>query len=394
MPKFFQRSIPTLLLILSLIILVLTVWWPLNEPAKNAPNDPMVNEAINQARSLQKQGKLEDAIVVFERYALQGYPDAMFHTAKAYSRGWGIKPDLDKARHYYLLAVQYSYAYRGETAYEIGRLFQRSLGPDCNKIAIEWFKKSLNWNYKKAALQLAIHYEKGLGVEQNVDLAIDYYTIASQSGYEQASLKYARLMMKGRYGVEINSALASRLVQEAIKSLKIKARKGSPSAAKQLGRLYRDGELIRKSSSKARKWLYYSAELGDTGGMHDLAHFLLSYDQVTENEKEALNWFYKAARKGHGGAMTALGRLHLNEKYHLKMSQAVHWFERGVEAKHGGAMEELARLYATGHLVDQNQREAIRLAKQGSKLGHLGSQRLFEELTKLNITTTLASVNS
>ena len=49
------------------------------------------------------------------------------------------------------------------------------------------------WKYNKAALQLAIHYEKGLGVKQDTEQAIKYYEIAASTGIEQALLKYARL---------------------------------------------------------------------------------------------------------------------------------------------------------------------------------------------------------
>jgi len=382
-------------IMICLILILVAVMIILNKSewnAKNAPNDPQVNEQISQARALQKQGKLDGAIVVFERYALQGYPDAMFHTAKAYSRGWGVAPDLEKARHYYLLAVQYSYSYRGETAYELGRLFQRALGPDCNTVAVEWFKKALNWNYTKAALQLAIHYEKGLGVEQDIDQAIDYYQIAAQAGYEQALMKYARVLVKGRYGVIPDPDRAYDLTSRAVISLERKARGGSASAAKQLGRLYRDGELVPQNQAKAEQWLLQSARLGSTGGMHDLAHMMLDEDNDPEKHTEALDWMRKAADRGHGGAMTAMGRFHLDEKYGLQRPAAVGWFEQGVEAGHGGAFEELARLYAVGDLVPQNTDKAIALAEKGTRSGHLGSERLLNKLTTERAETRTAAV--
>ena len=354
---------------------------------KNAPNDPQVNEAINQARTLQKQGKLSEGLIIFEKHALQGYPDAMFHTAKSYSRGWGVAPDLEKARHYYLLAVQYGYSYRGENAYELGRLFQRSTGPDCNTVAVEWFFKSFDWNFVKASLQLGIHYEKGLGVDQNVDKAIKYYKIALRAGHEQAAIKYARLLIKGRYGITADPDKAKQLVAEAMTSLEKRVKNGSSTAAKQLGRLYRDGELVQENQQKAYEWLLISARMGNTGGMHDLAHMTLITTNNPEQQAEAIIWLQKAADRGHGGAMTALGRFHLDEQYGLKQDGAVHWFKKGVVAKHGGSMEELARLYRDGLLVEENRDEAIRLAEEGSLLGHLGSERLLKKLleTRENI---------
>ncbi|WP_120495625.1 tetratricopeptide repeat protein [Kiloniella sp. EL199] len=378
-----RTVIPTTILLMLTAGIFYWLWQNHDWRTKNAPTDPIVNEYISQARGLQKQGKLNDAIVIFEKYALQGYPDAMFHVAKAYSRGWGVEPDLDTARHYYLLAVQYSFSYRAETAHELGRLFQRSKGPDCNTIAVEWFKKALKWKYNKAALQLAIHYEKGLGVDQDINKAIEYYEIAANSGIEQALLKYARLLAKGRYGITPDPDKALSLTEVAVISLEQKARSGSASAAKQLGRLYRDGELIKKNTTKAESWLLKAARLGSVGGMHDYAHLLLDKKPLSKNNSSsALDWLNKAADLGHGGAMTALGRFHIDKKYDLKPAGALEFFERGTKVGHGGAMEELARLYAKGYLVKEDRQKAIELATIGSNKGHLGCSRLLEKLTK------------
>ena len=363
-------------------ILFAIKWNQSNWQALNAPSEPHVNEAIGQARALQKLGNVGDALVVFEKYANLGYPDALFHTAKAYSRGWGSKPDLNKARDLFLKAVQYNFAYRGESAYELGRLFRRSMGPDCNVVAIKWFKKALLWNYTKASLQLASHYERGLGAEQDIEKAVQYYEIAMRAGQEQALIKYARLLVAGRYGIEPNPDRARFLTNQAISSLERKARNGSASAAKQLGRLFRNGKLVSVDKKKAEKWLLLSAKLGSRGGMHDLAQLILHSSQQPAKQVEALDWLRVAANLGHGGAMTALGRFHLKEAYGLKQAEALSWFTKGLLAEHGGAMEELAKLYMKGVLVTQNYEEAVRLARRGTRKGHSGTERLLKKLLK------------
>lgn len=353
-----------------------------NWQALNAPSDPQVNEAIGQARALQKLGKVNDALFVFEKYANLGYPDALFHTAKAYSRGWGSKPNLDKARTLFLKAVQYNFAYRGESAYELGRMFRRSMGPDCNVVAIKWFEKALLWNYTKASLQLADHYERGLGVEQDIEKAVYYYEIAVRSGKGQALIKFARLLAADRYGIEPNPERARLLTNQAISVLERKARGGLARSAKQLGRLFRNGKLVPVDKKKAEKWLLLSAKLGSRGGMHDLAQLMLHSSKQPAKQIEALDWLREAANLGHGGAMTALGRFHLKGVYGLKRAEAVSWFKKGLLAEHGGAMEELAKLYMKGVLVVQNYEEAIRLAKRGTRKGHSGAERILKELLK------------
>lgn len=378
----FKKYFSILLNLILILIIAFLLSERENMPIKNAPHGHQVNEMISQARSLQKKGDLQGALIVFEKYALRGYPDAMFHAAKAYNRGWGTQPNLDKARHYYLLAVQYSFSYRAETAFEIARLYQRAIGPDCNEMAISWFLKAHEWKYAKASLQLAIHHEKGLGTKKNIHQAIYYYKIAASQGNEQALIKYARIIQKGRYGTPADPEQALMLVERAIISLSHRARAGSAGAAKQLGRLYRDGELIPKDNELAKYWLLNVAQVGNTGGMHDYAHLLLSISDEKQTHKTALKWLTRAANKGHGGAMNSLGKFHLSQKYNLERIGAIHWFNKGVNAAHGGAIEQLAKLYLKGDLVEKNLEKAVELLQKGISQGHSGSARLLKRISK------------
>lgn len=193
-------------------------------------------------------------------------------------------------------------------------------------------------------------------------------------------IKYARLLVQGRYGITPDPERAYVLTERAIVSLQRKALRTSASAAKQLGRLYRDGKLVPVNLKKAQKWLLRSARMGSTGGMHDLARLMLHDPDQRAKYSQALTWLRVAAKQGHGGAMTALGRYHLKEKYGLEQAGALYWFKMGVAAEHGGAMEELARLYERGVLVEKNHSEALRLARRGSRLGHSGAENLRKKL--------------
>ena len=356
------------------------LWMRVPELGKTPPLDPVVTEHLNQARGLQKLGKWHEAGEIIERYAHQGYPRALFHHAKILTRGWGVAPDLEKARLALLRAVQFKFSLRGEAAYELGLLYQRASGPDCGRIAVEWFLKALDWGYKKAHVQLAKHFSRGIGVDQDLARAALHYDAAAKAGFEAVSLKFARLLQKGANGIEKDPERAIVLAESAIASLKVKARSGSGSSAKTLGRLYRDGEFVRRSTDKAFYWLRHASHLGNPGAMHDLANLLLAGKRPEKSALEAIGWLKRAAEAGHGGAMTKLGRLHLAEKFGLKDTGAVAWFKRGVEAAHAGAMEELARICAEGKLAPKNMDGALKLAKRGSKLGHTGSKTLLREL--------------
>ncbi|WP_350335320.1 tetratricopeptide repeat protein [Coralliovum pocilloporae] len=349
--------------------------------AKDPPIDPQIVEAVRQARSLQKAGKVSEAFIELERLSALGHPTAMFYLAKAYMSGWGVEPDLEEARELLLDAVQYTFDLRGESAYKLGRLYEQSTGENCQTVAVAWFMKALKWNYPKAHRQLAIHYEQGIGVEKNIDLALEHYELAAEAGFETVSLRVARLYAAGRSGLDVDAARAQALAERAILAYEVKAANGSGTAAKVIGRLYRDGEFVRQSDAKAMYWFRRSSLLGDPGGMHEFA--LLATTVMAQDKQileEALDWLKKAAMLNHGGAMTALGRLHLHEKFGLQREGAIPWFEKGVKASHGGSMEELARLKARGELVPKDLRGALALAQQGADLGHRGARKLLKDL--------------
>lgn len=344
--------------------------------------DPTIEEMIKQARGLQKVGRWQAAADLLTQLASDGHPVAIYHLGRAYKNGWGVEPNLDQARLIFMEAARFSFAYRGETAYELGRLFQRSSGERCAEIALQWFHKALSWDYPKAHVQLAKHYERGIGTERDLTRAFAHYEKAAIAGYPSSTINFARILLTGRYGTAPDAAQALFWAERAIAGLEKKARDGSASSAKTLGRLYRDGEFMSADPGLARDWFLRSADLGDAGAMHDLALMMLTRSDDEASVDEALKWLRLAAKAEHGGALTGLARLHLKERYGLDPASAVALLERGVDAGHPGAMEELGRLYAKGKLVEQDRTRAVELARKGADRGHQGSASLLKELQK------------
>lgn len=353
--------------------------------SRSAPQDPDVTEMINQARGLQKVGKWREAADILSGLVEDGHPIAMYHLGRAFKNGWGVAADFDHARHLFKDAARFGFVYRGEVAYKIGRLYQRSAGIDCNRIALEWFLKSLSWDYPKAHVQLAKHYERGLGIDRDLDRAFEHYEQAAIAGYPSSTINYARILLRGKYGTDPDPERARYWAKRAMRGLAKKARDGSPSAAKTLGRIHRDGEFVARDPVRALDWFRRAAELGDPGGMHDLALFLLSTEKTDRGAgdvEQALSWLRIAAKAKHGGAMTALGRLHLKERHGLEGEKALGYFQDGVSVGHPGAMAELARLHAAGKFVPQDRKKAIDLAQKGADRGHAGSRTLLKALTE------------
>lgn len=371
-------------ILVSLSVLALAIWLYNRDfgavKAAEAPFNPELESALAQARSLRRTGNLVEAAEILHVYSEAGHPEAMYNLGRAYSRGWGVPKDLDLARQWQLRAVTHQTEFRGKIAYELGRIYQRSAGDDCSQIAFEWFLNALDWKHDKAHMQLARHYERGLGVEQDIARAVFHYEAAAKAGYASAALKYATLLTTGDYGVPLDLARAQAITTSTIAALETKVAAGSSTAAKQLGRLYRDGVLVPQDLPQAINWFRRGAQLNDPGSMHDLANLMLATLDTPDKHREALDWLQSAAQLDHGGAMTALGRLHIQQAYGLERAGAVAWFQKGVQAKHPGAMEELARLKAQGELTDKDVNGALELAQRGADMGHRGSRSVLQEL--------------
>ncbi|EFO32050.1 putative Sel1 domain-containing protein [Roseibium sp. TrichSKD4] len=187
-------------------------------------------------------------------------------------------------------------------------------------------------------------------------------------------------MYTGRYGVVQDLEQAQFWADRAISGLEKKARDGSASAAKTLGRIYRDGEFRPPDRQKSESWFIRSASLGDAGAMHDLAQMLLADEPSEKGGKGVLKWLSLAAKAEHGGALTTLARLHLKNRFGLDPKASVDLLKRGVAVGHPGAMEELGRLYAEGKFVEQDRAKALELASKGADRGHQGSSRLLKAL--------------
>ena len=127
-PKLVLVNVATFAAVCGLCVTVF-FWRELHDLGKEPPVDPLVTEQLSQARGLQKVGKWADAAEIIERYAHQGYPRALFHHAKILSRGWGVKPDMEKASPGPAASRAVQFFLRGEAAYELGQLYREVRRP-------------------------------------------------------------------------------------------------------------------------------------------------------------------------------------------------------------------------------------------------------------------------
>jgi len=342
--------------------------------------DPIAEREIRQARQLGRSGNWEEAARILSRTSSGSSPRAKLEYALLYTRGWGVKRDLERARILLLQAVQQDFPGRGRVAFELGKLYRKSRGKDCARIAFEWYTKAIKWDYYKAHAELGKSHARGLGVPVDIERALYHYKLAANYGSPAAVIPLINIIARGSDLRDPDPVRARSLLAEFHPMLEAEAKKGSGVSARTLGRMYSKGPVLKRNIARAMHWYSVAASLGDAAAMHDLA--LLSLDQGAEfqDSGKILELLNESAERGYGGAMTALGRLHLKRKLKLEPEGAPDWFRKGVTVGHAGSMEELAKLYLSGKLVEKNREEALRLAKQGARQNHRGSRALLKKI--------------
>lgn len=183
-------------------------WYKMVAEQDDAPKNLGVLSRITVARMYASgtgtPRNLPQAIKLYGPLAEQGIPDAMFELAEAhYGRSQGNQ-DSDEALKWYYLAAQKNHA---GAQFMLGAVFDSSLiglshvpaeyqdeaYEDRDRLAMDWYTKSAQQCYPKAARQLGVHYTRGDGVPKDQVQAHKWFSIAvacGDKGGSQGSLGF------------------------------------------------------------------------------------------------------------------------------------------------------------------------------------------------------------
>tara|TARA_B100001989_G_C24539465_1_gene466625 strand:+ start:1148 stop:1792 length:645 start_codon:yes stop_codon:yes gene_type:complete len=124
---------------------------------------------------------------------------------------------------------------------------------DDYKSAMEYLKSVRGKRTGNALFEIGSIYEKGLGVEKDYDLALDYYKLSYESGY-----------IRGLY--QSGSVFEKKKDYEQALALYKKALDGKfAKAAYRIGRLYERGRLGKKDPVLGLAWYIHAENLGVKG---------------------------------------------------------------------------------------------------------------------------------
>lgn len=135
----------------------------------------------------------------------------------------------------------------------LGRCYENGLGVEQDMaVAAQWFQLAAEQNYSEAQVLLAYCYEIGAGVPKNPQQVMNLMTRAAENGNAEAQFNLALNYSQGLYGAPKNE-------QQAFNWASLAAKQGYAQAERFLGACYQYGFGTPADEALANEW-YKKAE--------------------------------------------------------------------------------------------------------------------------------------
>jgi len=214
-----------------------------------------------------------------------------------------------------------------------------------------------------AQYRVAHMYEKGLGVERNVDRAQEIYKVLASKGDIRSQIALADISMEDD----------SREVDMAL--LKDLARKGHLKSQYRLGEMYYYGKGVPSDLVQSAVWYRMAAEKGHAKAQLKLGEMYADGKGVSQFYGDAAKWFEKSARQDLPRAQARLGQLYrFGHGVKKDMTQALFWLRKAAGRDDTEAMRTLGEMYVEGQGVNKDLALGADWLQQASEKGNAQAQ--------------------
>lgn len=167
------------------------------------------------------------------------------------------------------------------------------------QVAEEPLEQDADQNNAEELFKLAKAYKKGLGVQQDDNIAARHYYTAAKLGHLEAQYRWAEALRDG-YGVQTNR-------QQALKWFSKAARQNHCKSQMFLATAYEFGSWgLEKNEKNAACWFFRAAQQGKAIAQYQLGVAYAQGKGIEKNGEKAVLWYQKAAAQGYLPAERAL----------------------------------------------------------------------------------------
>ncbi|WP_347253320.1 SEL1-like repeat protein [Leminorella grimontii] len=196
----------------------------------------------------------------------------------------------------------------------------------------------------EAQYNVAVSYENGQSIEENLDLAIYWYEQAGELGLVEAQDRVARVY-----------AIKKRDDEAAVKWFRKAAEQNYAAAQYALGLYYESGEVVKRDPVKACDLFRKAAEQGNAEAQHMLGGAYRTGNGVEQNGQLAHYWLLRAAEQDEASAQCDLAGMYFEGKIiERDMEQVFYWSQKSAQLGNAAAQNNLGYLYFQGEGVEKN----------------------------------------
>ncbi len=224
--------------------------------------------------------------------------------------------------------------------------------------ALKEWKALASKGSAEAQFQLGVMYGSGMGVESNIDTAVQWYAKAAKQNHAKAA-HVMSIAYRGGQGVIKDEAASLEWLKKA-------AELGAPRAQNSLGDRYFDGDGLAKDFAQALAWYQKAANQNDALGQRNIAYCHANGAGIPKDEVKAEEWYLKAVAQNQRDAQYELGVLYMGQK---KFKEGVQLLNKAAKAGHLDAHVDMALAFALGDGVDQNLERAYLILLMSEDIG-------------------------
>lgn len=250
----------------------------------------------------------------------------------------------------------------------LGVWLEEGIGVEQNsQLALEWFKKAAEQKYAAAFFNLGQTYLEGKVVERDVKKAFEYFMQGAEIDQADCQLELGYCYYQGN-GVEQD-------YNRAIQWFKKAAKLGIGEAYFNLFIMYLKGDGIEKDKKAAITFLKKAARLKDPESCYLLARYYQSDKYTEKDEKKALRLYLQSAELGHLPAQEKMGEIYrcglLGEEKSPKKS--FKWYIMAAEKGSSSAQFYIGYFYSNGYGVEKDASLAFEWYSRSAKQQNLSA---------------------
>ncbi len=280
------------------------------------------------------------ALSCFESAVQMNYPAAYLRLGILYAEGGkGIPKDKIKSEVYYKEAATH----------------------------IEWFKNQAESGLEDAQCNLGLCYDKGLGVDEDEEKAVQYYQKAADQGHAGAQCILGLCYAQG-HGIPKDVTKAKEYLNKA-------ANQNYAQAQGSLGLFYSRGIGVRKNIDKAVEYYQKAANQGYADAQNNLGICYVTGQGVTTNDKKAVKYYQKAADQGDAQARFNLGICY-KEGLGVPKDKIIAFghFHQAANQGHATSQYFLGIYYAEGKDIPKDEIKALEYLQKAAGQGNKSAQ--------------------